>query len=469
MLDLIKSQDPAAEALVDVTRGERLTYAGLIAKVVQAAEVLTHLNPHRGVVFLGASPTTDFVALYLACLKQGMPVLLRDARAPAQTLLETYLPSLVLEPLNELPSTPDPKLSKFNLLSYSVKSGGPAYAVHPNLAVMLTTSGSTGSPKLVRLTQGNLKANAKSIASYLHLGPGERAIQSLPMHYSYGLSILNSHLGSGGTVVLTPDSFLRPEFWKQVDTEACTSFAGIPYMYETLHRIRFNPKKHPTLRSLTQAGGGLKRELISHFHGLSVAANIDFYVMYGQTEASARISYLPPSQLERKLGSIGIPIPDGRLSLRPVDGLEGQHELIYEGPNVMMGYAESIADLAKGDELLGSLATGDLATVDEDGFFTLVGRLNRFAKLFGNRVGLEDLERMVERDFKCSAAAIEGENQLFLFLETLHDAIPDSIALSISKSLQVPPNSIKIIHLDAIPRSSSGKMDYLALRGLKPC
>ena len=181
------------------------------------------------------------------------------------------------------------------------------------------------------------------------------------MHYSYGLSVLNSHLVAGGTVVLTPHSFMRPEFWRDADQERATSFAGVPYMYETLHRLRFDPARHPTLRTFTQAGGALRRDLIAHFHGRVTEAGARLVVMYGQTEATARISYVPPERLGEKIGSIGIPIPGGTLRLERVEGLEtGASELVYEGENVMLGYAESLADLGLGDVQQGVLRTGDL-------------------------------------------------------------------------------------------------------------
>jgi acyl-CoA synthetase (AMP-forming)/AMP-acid ligase II len=313
------------------------------------------------------------------------------------------------------------------------------------------------------LAERNVLANAVSIAEYLELGPGERAIQSLPMYYSYGLSVLNSHLVSGGTVVLTSDSFIRPEFWKVVDHHSCTSFAGIPYMYETLHRLRFDPARHSSLRTLTQAGGGLKPDLISHFHGLTTKVGMRFVVMYGQTEATARISYVPPGRLGEKIGTIGIAIPGGHLSLREIPG-ESMCEMIYRGPNVMMGYAECQADLALGDELKGELPTGDLAVQDGDGYFRLVGRLNRFAKLFGRRISLEDVERSLENTFKVPVAVVEGDNLLRIFMEGLVLAKPEEVVHAVCEQLAVPPKAIEIRNVEQLPRTGNGKKNYSALK-----
>jgi long-chain acyl-CoA synthetase len=315
----------------------------------------------------------------------------------------------------------------------------------------------------VRLTARNLDANATAIAGYLGLGPGERAVQSLPMHYSYGLSVLNSHLVSGGTVVLTPHSFMRPEFWRDADEQRATSFAGVPYMYETLHRLRFDPGRHPTLRTFTQAGGALRRDLIVHFHSRTAQAGARLFVMYGQTEATARISFVPPERLGEKIGAIGVPIPGGRLRLEPLDRGEGfAEQLVYEGDNVMMGYADSPDDLALGDVQRGVLRTGDLATVDQDGYYTLVGRLKRFAKLFGRRVSLEDVERELESAFPVRVIATDAGERLGLHVAQ-DDAIRDeALVAHLARFLGVPPAAIVVRRVAELPLTSSGKKDYKA-------
>jgi acyl-CoA synthetase (AMP-forming)/AMP-acid ligase II len=335
--------------------------------------------------------------------------------------------------------------------------------LHCELALLLTTSGSTGSPKLVRLTTANLASNATAIADYLALGPNERAVLSLPIYYSYGLSVLNSHLVAGGCVVLTPHSFMRPEFWGDVREHGATSFAGVPYMYETLHRLRFDPASQPSLRTLTQAGGALRRELISHFHARATQAGARLIVMYGQTEATARISYVPPERLSEKIGSIGVPIPGGNLRLeRSGDAETGPAELVYEGPNVMMGYAEGPADLALGDLQHGRLRTGDLGTVDDEGYFTLVGRLKRFAKLFGRRVSLEDVERELESTFPVRAIARDGGDRLGVDV-AVDGAIDDGAMVShLARFLAVPPTAILVRRVAELPLTATGKKDYRA-------
>jgi acyl-CoA synthetase (AMP-forming)/AMP-acid ligase II len=464
--ELLAAHPSTSVALLDTDRGVEVTYAQLRDRV---GEVAGHLRRELdgGLVFLVATNTPESIVLYLACLASGCPLALLE---PAPTdrlepLLGAYHPDAVLLPADTpMPTGARPGAAlpepEYRLALRRTERG--ARALHPDLALLLTTSGSTGSPKLVRLTRGNVVANARSIVHYLGIGPGERSVQSLPMHYSYGLSLVNSHLLAGATVVLTRHSFMRPEFWSAFDDARCTALAGVPYVYETLHRLRFDPARHPSLRTLTQAGGGLRADLIQAFHDRARAAGQRFFVMYGQTEATARIAYVPWERLSEKIGCIGIAIPDGRLSLAPVEDSE-QQELIYEGPNVMLGYAESAAGLALGDELKGTLRTGDLATVDADGFFTLTGRLKRVAKLFGRRISLEDIEREVQARYPVDAAVTDHDGHLRIYAAARGAVDLAGIGHYLAQRLNVPPKSIQVEAIAAIPLTASGKKDYKAL------
>jgi acyl-CoA synthetase (AMP-forming)/AMP-acid ligase II len=379
-------------------------------------------------------------------------------------LANAYSPALVLAP-DTLATPRRWKAARFPIPRYAavVDESSAECALHPDLSVLLTTSGSTGSPKLVRLTARNLEANALAIGEYLGLGPGERAVQSLPMHYSYGLSVLNSHLVAGATVVLTPHSFMRPEFWRDADEQSVTSFAGVPYMYETLHRLRFEPASHPTLRTYTQAGGRLRPDLIAHYHARATQTGARLLVMYGQTEATARISYVPPERLSEKIGTIGVAIPGGRLRLETLDGENGSAaQLVYEGANVMMGYAESLSDLGLGDVQHGVLRTGDLATVDQDGYFTIVGRLKRFTKLFGRRVSLEDVERELESTFPVRAIATDAGEQLGVHVAADGQVGDADLVAHLAQFLAVPPSAIKLRRVSELPLTTTGKKDYKA-------
>jgi acyl-CoA synthetase (AMP-forming)/AMP-acid ligase II len=468
LLDIVRSHPACETALIDAASGDSFTYGDFIAAAEQAADDLARGN--RLLHFILCSNTPASLIAYLGCLEAGLPVCLLDGTKPpaAHRIIATYAPHVVLSSPD---MQPPPGYDRGQTIAGGyVRYEGPGpedIAIHPDLALLLTTSGSTGDPKLVRLTRRNIVSNALSIAEYLHLNPSERAVQSLPMSYSYGLSVIHSHLAAGGSVVLTPYSFLRPEFWADFDTHKCTSFAGVPHMYETLKRLRFDPAKHTSLRTITQAGGKLGEPFIEWFCTAAQRTEKRFYVMYGQTEATARISYVPPEALPQKIGSIGIAIPGGTLSLATVDDTPGVYELVYSGPNVMMGYADGRDSLCYPDVQQGVLRTGDLARVDDDNFYYITGRLKRFAKLFGKRVNLMDVESAVESRYGLRAAAIDaGGDRLLLLFETRGPLPIDEMIMEVSGNLGIPPNSVRVRSVDELPVTPSGKKDYAAIARL---
>lgn len=467
IFDLAAAHPPHEPAIIEDSG--TVSYGALIAISRSVADAL-HSTPAGAVRrphFLFCSSSSAAIATYLGCLAANQPVcLLDESRAgQSQRILDAFAPPVVLLREGSLDgyrhATTLP--TGFQLLERIEPREAPA--PHTDLALLLTTSGSTGDPKLVRLTQDNLTANARSIAQYLGLSSAERSTQSLPMYYSYGLSLINSHLAAGAATVINPHSFLRPDFWNHVRDHRCTSFAGVPHMYETLKRLRFDPATQPTLRTLTQAGGKLADPLIQHYAQLTQAAGARFFVMYGQTEATARISYVPADQLAQKVGSIGVAIPGGELALEAVEGADGMQELIYRGPNVMLGYADSAASLALGDDMGGMLRTGDLGRVDADGFYYITGRLKRFAKLFGKRVNLVDVETMLEASYPVRAAALDsGRDTLLVFLEALAEFDLHALTQEAARTLGIPPSAIKPQAVAALPMTGSGKKDYAALQ-----
>jgi long-chain acyl-CoA synthetase len=336
----------------------------------------------------------------------------------------------------------------------------PHPSIASELAVLLTTSGSTGSAKLVRLSFANLQANARSIADYLGITQDDRALTSLPMSYSYGLSVIHSHLLAGGVLAMTGYSLMQRQYWNFVEERHPTSIAGVPYHYELMLRLGLLKRDLAGLRTLTQAGGRLEPERIEQVNEISSQSGWNFFVMYGQTEATARISYVPPERLHEKVGSIGIAIPGGALSID-----ETTSELLYSGPNVMLGYAENGEDLSKGDELQGQLRTGDLARRDADGYFYLEGRLKRILKVHGNRISLDELESLVRRHGVGSVACFGIDNNVRIAVEA-----PESepIAANVAKDLlKLHPSAFRVVRLDAIPRLSNSKVDYQSLSRLE--
>ncbi len=345
------------------------------------------------------------------------------------------------------------------------------HEVHPDLALLLSTSGSTGSPKLVRISRRNLLANASAIVDYLGLNETDRAITSLPLHYCYGLSVLHSHLLAGASVVLTDASVVDPCFADAVRTHGVTSLAGVPHTFDMLERVGPDRIGVPSLRRLTQAGGRMAPDAVTRWTTRAETWGARFYVMYGQTEATARMAFLPPELALRHPAAIGRAIPGGELRVEPVEGQpDDVGELVYRGPNVMMGYAERPSDLAEG-ALLDELRTGDLARFHtDDGVFEIVGRRSRFVKPFGLRIDLDQVEQAVRDAVHSDATerdvAVGGDDERIVAVAPGADA---TTILGVVTSLTGLPASLVHVVTDAEPpRTRSGKTDYAQLLALAP-
>ena len=454
--------DRTGAALICGVANRTISYAELGRWVAHNRELIGRIErPALAFQFSPNSPAA--AAAYLACLAERLPLGLAEPAAELRArVIAAYAPNALILPKSEAAPEGFARIGGLagdGLVLWRRPGGYPVVA-HPDLALLLATSGSTGDAKFVRLSHANLESNAGAIAGYLGLGPGEIAIQSLPLHYSYGLSVLNSHLVAGGAVAIPKYSFMHPEFWRMAGECRCTSFAGVPYMYETLHRMRVLPTDRPALRTMTQAGGHLRVELAKHFYEAAKRHEGRFFVMYGQTEATARMTYVPPERLAEKFGSIGVAIPGGKLWLEPVEGEATVRQLHYGGPNVMLGYAAGPADLARGNETRGVLATGDLAECDSEGFFRITGRLTRFAKLLGKRLNLASVEAEIERKFSAQAAVLEGAEGLKVFTVS---GDPETIRGHLAGLLGVPPMAVAVVALDRLPLLASGKLDYRAL------
>ncbi len=453
-VSIVAAGAPERPALVDAGTGDTWSYARLRDEVSRLSDVVA---PAVGsLVLLRTHNDIATVVTYLACLESGAAVLLLDDAFPADSFAELvvrYRPALVLgggrRPDGYVQAGFDHLIGQI-----AARTGDDAAEAHPDLGLLLATSGSTGSPKLVRLSTAAVAENALSIAGALHLTADEVAPTSLPIHYSYGLSVVNSHLAVGATLVVTGDGLMTRRFWEAFDTHGCTSLAGVPYSYQMLGRLRFDAAQHPTLRTMTQAGGRLGVDDARRFWSMMDGIGGRFHVMYGQTEATARMAVLPHERFVDKAGSAGLAVPGGRFE---VLGDSGQ--LVYVGPNVMMGYAIGGADLWKDDEMRGRLYTGDLGEIDDEGFVILSGRAARFAKVFGVRVSLDDVEDLVRS--VTTAAAVSGNDRVVVFGEGVDD--PRAVAKLIAERLRVHPSGVDVRDIDHLPLLPNGKIDYRSL------
>jgi acyl-CoA synthetase (AMP-forming)/AMP-acid ligase II len=433
------------------------SYRDLRQDISRAEAILPKLG-RKSLGLLIAQNRYECLAAYLAALRTGSALILLDSALHPDLQSEfitTYQPDWIFASTPQL-SLPDYQSTPSGEVGWYVRAQVEHLEINSDLALLLTTSGSTGSPKLVRLTLANLAANAGSIAKYLQLNQAERAITSLPIAYSYGLSVINSHLAVGASLALTDDGVLQREFWDAIEHYSCTSFAGVPYTYQMLLQTGLLAKKGATLKTLTQAGGRLDERYIRQMYELAGVRGWKFFVMYGQTEATARISYVPFEKLGEKIGSVGVAIPEGKLSVDEITD-----ELLYSGPNVMLGYAECRADLAKGDELSGTLRTGDLARVDDDGYFYITGRLKRFLKMFGKRFNLDDVEKAIARHCEVNVACYGRDDLLMAAVES--GAHCDAVHRTICETFDLPRPAVKVIAVPELPRTPNGKLDYKRL------
>lgn len=448
--ELEKYGDRSAVVLED---GTQISYRELARRSDAIFSLPGAPATSRALVAIECENAFPSVTGYLGALRNGFPALLIDAGLDGQlreSLYARYGITHILKPQgiwrSKGTSTPN---------------------VHPDLALLLSTSGSTGSPRLVRLSLGNLQANAESIACYLTLSREERAITTLPMYYSYGLSVLNSHFLAGATILLTAQPVTSRRFWDMLNRYAATSIAGVPITYSTLRQLHFETMSLPSsLRTLTLAGGVLSPDNTRWHAELALSRDQRFFVMYGQTEATARIAYVPPERLLDKIGGIGIAIPGGQLELidkkdSPITTAGVTGELCYRGPNVMLGYATDIKDLAHPDTQGGFLRTGDLAWRDEEGYFFIAGRLQRFIKVFGNRIALEEIE--VQLRASGHDVAVTGRDDLLVIALRSTQTAADILASEVSARYRLHHRAVKVVTIDEFPLSSTGKIRYAEL------
>lgn len=432
-------------------------------------DVLFSVISSGSLVILLCQNQYESVFFYINAIERGIVPIMVDANSDpslVNALIMEYHPDYIF--------TPSAKVVQFenylflhNLKSYTLLKSNQesSTSLHSELSLLLSTSGTTGSPKLVRLSYNNLVSNASSISEYLELDSKEIAISSLPMNYSFGLSIINSHLFVGGAVLMTKESITQRRFWELFNDFKVTSLSGVPYTFDILKKFRLLNAELPSLKTLTQAGGKLPNELIEHFVNITSKKRIKFFVMYGQTEGTARLSYLPPQYTLKKLGSIGRPIPNGKFHIIDENGniiyepgISG--ELVYTGPNVMLGYSDCLLDLTRGNENNGRLYTGDIALFDEDGFYFIIGRIKRFIKLFGNRVNLDELESLL-LDLEIKSACTGKDNALVVYIINPQDY--DKVKDFLTKKLGIHFSVFEIRIIEEIPKNTSGKTLYSKL------
>lgn len=452
-LDFHERLDPQRLSLRDDTSDEFISYAAL-ADRVDAWKL--RLRGTKALVFLFIPNSIDGVAALLGAWKAEHTVALLDPDLPLamrNDLITIYQPDLVIA------------AKDFELVVERFQGGS---GIHPDLALLLSTSGSTGSPKFVRLSAQNIVCNAAAIAEVLDIDSDEVGCGHLPLHYSYGLSVLLSHLIRGASVLLTEKGFTDKAFWPLLREAQITHLPGVPFHFQIMQRLRYHRLNLPALQVLTQAGGALDLDARREAHTFMEAKGGRFHVMYGQTEASPRMTTLSHVDFVDAPYSVGTALPDGSLEIVNDDGqpvsMGAEGRVIYYGPNVMWGYAENRQDLARGDDLNGRLDTGDIGTLDQAGRLTINGRSKRFGKIYGLRINLDEIERFVTGIGH--TVGIIQKNEVIHIVLSNGLGVEDELIASLVNRYTIPRTAYKICHVDEIPHTERGKIDYRALDDL---
>ena len=378
--------------------------------LVQDSEVFCTLTVNRPLVFIVANNSYDCLAGYVGLLRTNAVVaLINDSihESMFNDLIDRFKPRLIYQPQKVFSKRKNWK-QRFEKGEYVLYETNIEidYKLNDDLSLLLMTSGSTGSPEFVRLSHSNLYSNTKAICQYLNIRDSDKSITTLPMSYSYGISIINTHLFMGASLILTDSSIVEKGFWQLITNYEVTTFGGVPYTYEILKKLNFEKIELPSLRYVTQAGGKLSLGLLDYYYRVCTEKQIDFIVMYGQTEASPRMSYLAGDSFFKKTGSIGKALKNCKFELideknKIISKPNKTGEIVFYGDNVSLGYGYSLKDLFLGDVNKKKLFTGDLAYRDKAGFYYIVGRKNRISKIFGIRIDLDEIEKRLEkRGFK---------------------------------------------------------------------
>ena len=456
----IVNKDRSAIAAID-SQGQQLTYGEL----VDFLAVLKAQMPKRTLLFMLVENNVGGIAWTIGNICAGNVPLILNAHMDEElyrSLYELYRPPYVC--------MPEGMAEKFSYemvgtwYGYSLmKTGNEACPLYDDLSHLLPTSGSTGSPKLVRHKYENIEAAALNISTFFQLTNEDRPLMVLPLYYTMGLSMVFSHLYVGATVLITNLNMTDRRFWQFMKEERATSLTGVPYSFEILNLMRFFRMDLPDLKLLTQGGGRMPKELNLKFAEWCRDTGRQWIATYGQSECTARMAWLPPKWAIEKVGSIGIAVPNAELSLIDMDGdvittphTEG--EMCYRGKNVTMGYARQREDLLLGDERNGFIRTGDLAYFDEDGCYYIVGRMGRFLKLFGMRVGLDECERIIKGKFAIECACVGTDEKMLVYIT--NESLKAQVKEELVARLKLVASAFEVRIIEDIPKNEAGKTLY---------
>lgn len=454
-----------ANALID-DKGVCITYDDLCSLM----EKVEHCMGDRALVMMLTRNTIGGIAGYASFLNSGFPLLLVSAQTPQdmrERLMKIYRPAIMLIPSDIATEYPFMK-AELDIYDFTVLRTNytDLYPVNDKLGLLLTTSGSTGSAKFVRQSFENILFNTKAFAEVLGATSADRQITSLPMHYSYGITVINSALMQGSTIIVTEKSFMEEDFWDLFEEQKVTAFHGVPETYEMLEHIGIFEEDFPSLKLIAVGGGKISSYLHDYYARLARDREKAFMVFYGQCETTGLISYLSPEFSYAKTGSVGVPEKGGRITIidqngNIIDKADAQGELCFESPSVALGYAQCGEDIIKGDEWNGRIRTGDIGRRDDEGFYFITGRLKRYIKVYGHRISLDEIDEMIMEALHIRSISSGTDDHPVIFVngEPEREAVTDFIR----KSIPNIRTSFKVAVIESFPVNESGKVRYSEL------
>lgn len=444
-----------------ISYGELISFSGTVSSVM----------PARSLVFMMTENNAGGIAWVMALLGSRNVPLILNAHTEEElfkNMMDIYRPAYLCVPADS--ALRGQFTVVYESYGYSLLStGNDACGLHDDLSHLLPTSGSTGSPKLVRHKYENIEAAALNISTFFELTSDDRPLLVLPLYYTMGLSVVFSHLYVGATVLITNRNMTDRTFWSFMKEQKATSFTGVPYSYEILNLMRFFRMDLPDLKILTQGGGKMPKALNLKFAEYCRDNGKKWIATYGQSEGTARMAWLPAEYAISKVGSIGMAVPNGELSLVDMDGnliteADVQGEMCYRGRNVTMGYARKREDLLLGDERNGYMKTGDLAYRDKDGCYYIVGRMGRFLKLYGMRIGLDECEQIIKAKYPVECACTGTDEKMYVYITDV--AIADGVKDELVAKTKLVATAFEIRVIPAIPKNEAGKILYSKLNEL---
>ncbi|KXH84303.1 AMP-binding protein [Chryseobacterium kwangjuense] len=424
------------------------------------------LNPvEKGLIFLyndNQLPSVE-VLLNFYGTAHAIAVLGQKLHPEFKERLEAeYRPKYIFDPSREEVLGYELKEFSETVKIFAKKDYQPEVVIHPEIKILLSTSGTTGVPKLVKLSDENLYQNAISILQYMPIQGTDVVPLNVPINFVYGFSIFTTNCMRAGRIVCTDKDIMQKAFWDEMEEYGYSTLGGVPYLYENLNRIGFFRKDSASLRYMTHTGGVINAELRKTIFNYCHEFEKQFFAQYGQTEAGGRMAYLTTDGLLEEETSIGTPVHGGSFEID-----SETDELLFLHSSISGGYANKLEDLATYEQPK-LLRTGDTARRGHNGLYYITGRIKRIMKLFGIRLNLDEVEFILKNELEGNTfVCLNANDKKIIVLYDNKDIDPQIITETIKNKLRINPQYVRTEHIESFPLSQNGKINYPLLQNLQ--